>query len=630
MNKRVLRRQALRSSVGLAAASSFLIACGGDDDEPQASSGGTQGSSSGASTPSGGSGSTPAESSSLVTRPEDTSSNAKQAGRFIWAYTRDPLHFDSAKQGQAQLGVFDSLVRAPLVRNAPGFMEPSSYSEILSNTAESWELSPDKLTLTLKLRSDAKWHDIPPVNGRNVIAEDVEASWQRYIAQEANNRAAHANSLNPSAPIVSVTAVDATTVQIKLASPASYLMLRLASTSSGELGVGLSYPMEAGSEYDPGEVPIGNGGFVWESYEPSVGATYVRNPDYWDDKEPHFAEFEFVNLPEYAAQLSQFHAGALLTLDSILASDLLPTKKAVEGINLYENLLADSNPLHMIGFGWNDFNGEPSPFLDERVRQAMSLAINRDEYLEAAGEVAKFAAEGIDIKTFYFTSVGYLPEWTLDPRDTSTFGPNATYYRYDPDEAKKLLQAAAYNTSLEFPSHQVQGLFGAGYTQDVEILQNYAREVGFKPQANPIEYSEYLQKIVTQGGGFEGWAHRIGGTTSEDVVDYFLWRYWSKSGVTSGNLGFGPDFALGADSVVDDLLDKAKSEFDSEVQIGLIHDVQRHLAAKQYGVTRPGITTSFKMAWEALGNYQVFRQDSRSVERGFYTWWIDDTKKPLA
>ena len=79
--------------------------------------------------------------------------------------------------------------------------------------AESWEVSPDGLTINMKQRANAKWHNKAPVNGRAFDASDVIFSWNRY-AQSAPLRALVANSSNPQAPVLSMTATDPKTISI--------------------------------------------------------------------------------------------------------------------------------------------------------------------------------------------------------------------------------------------------------------------------------------------------------------------------------------------------------------------------------------------------------------------------------
>ena len=135
----------------------------------------------------------------------DTSSKAKRGGTMKWTQASEPLHFDGQAQGQAQLNIYNGMVYESLVRNKPGIGKPSTLTESLPNLAESWEVSPDKLTITFKLRQGVKWQNIAPVNGRAFTAEDVTLSIERYVsAPTPNNKAANFNSVNPGAPIISV------------------------------------------------------------------------------------------------------------------------------------------------------------------------------------------------------------------------------------------------------------------------------------------------------------------------------------------------------------------------------------------------------------------------------------------
>src|SRR6476620_9299924 len=99
---------------------------------------------------------------------------------------------------------------------------------------ESWETSPDKLTVTFKLRQGMKWDSRAPTNGREIDAQDVAWSWTKFAAN------------NPSAAVESVTAADNRTIVMKLKQPDSALMTTLA-------GWDQFYPMprESESQFDP-------------------------------------------------------------------------------------------------------------------------------------------------------------------------------------------------------------------------------------------------------------------------------------------------------------------------------------------------------------------------------------------
>ncbi|HLF76394.1 MAG TPA: ABC transporter substrate-binding protein [Dehalococcoidia bacterium] len=616
---RISRRRALAATGATAAGAAFLAACGGGD------SGGDSGTTA------------KKDGSGLITEPEDTTKTAKIGGVFKWYHTTEPNHLDGIAQGQSQLNRYNGMVYSSLVSNKMGYKQPSSFNEVIPNMATSWEFSPDRLTLTFKLRQGVKWQNRPPVNNRVFDSSDVVATWNRYIALTGNNKAANANSFNPNAPIMSVTAPDANTVVYKLKEPTSYILQRLANMVTGEAGT--IQPREAGAGFDPRKDQIGTGGFMLDKWEPSVGLTYKRNPDYWDKEAAFIGTIEVPIIPQYPTGLAAFQAGNIHYFDT-RPTDQVATKKQTPALSMYQRLISQNTVNTTIGFGWQPWgNLQKSPFLDVRVRQAMSHGIDRDTFIDTFHNVGVFEKEGLPVETYYYTSLGYMPGITLDPRDAKTFGPNAKYYT-PPDvaEAKKLLSAAGFANGFEYPAHFVKAApFGVTYQQETEVLDGWARDLGLKPVPTGIDYNiEYLTKFVVAQGKHEGILYRAGAVSSQDPVDYYVWRYWSKSGPTSGALGADSKGAgdLSGDPEVDSLIEKAKAEPDTKKQVTLLQDLQRHLAKMQYCISRPGNASGFDLAWPAFANYKVWQNDLRTGsanadQNHYYTAWIDETKAPI-
>ena len=100
---------------------------------------------------------------------------------------------------------------AHLLQYKPGVLEQTAY-EPMPDIAESFEFAPDGLSMTLKLRQNMKWHNLPPVNGRVIDVEDITRSWDRF-AQLASYRADIANAVNPNAPVLGITSTDARTLR---------------------------------------------------------------------------------------------------------------------------------------------------------------------------------------------------------------------------------------------------------------------------------------------------------------------------------------------------------------------------------------------------------------------------------
>jgi ABC-type transport system substrate-binding protein len=169
-------------------------------------------------------------------------------------------------------------------------------------------------------------------------------------------------------------------------------------------------------------------------------------------------------------------------------------------------------------------------------------------------------------------------------------------------------------------------------------MNNFARSLGFDIKGSTIIYNkDYLPHYVTQRGQFEGILYGIGATPSFDVTDFYVWKYYSKSGETSGALGNGgPDGSLGdgsGDPQVDTMIENARHELDIKKRQKIIGDLQRYLAKEQYAVSPPGVADSFLMAWPIISNFQTFLGDSRTVSfqvPDLMTYWLDTSKAPGA
>ena len=164
-------------------------------------------------------------------------------------------------------------------------------------------------------------------------------------------------------------------------------------------------------------------------------------------------------------------------------------------------------------------------------------------------------------------------------------------------------------------------------------MDQFAREIGFEIDAFPLDYNlDYLPKVVTELGHFKipdmGWAYAIGAVTSPDPTDLWVWRYYSKAGITSGQLGLGSPNGPVADSEIDRLVESAKGEFDSEKRREIIHDLQRYASSVIYNVPQPGTSDTFKLTWPRLRNFLGYQGDSRVNMYdmwGLHTMYLDES-----
>jgi ABC-type transport system substrate-binding protein len=182
---RLSRRRALLAGGGLGGAA-LLAACGGDD--------------------SNGRGDRP--TSDLITPAEDTTEDANRGGAYKLSWGQDFLtldpHTTSAPSRYAVQWTYSKFLSVK-----PGYKQDPD-GEIVGDLADSWEFSPDKLTLTVKLRPNVRFAPLPPVNGRSMDADDIGYSWRRW-SEQGTERATLLNSINPGAPVESLATPDART-----------------------------------------------------------------------------------------------------------------------------------------------------------------------------------------------------------------------------------------------------------------------------------------------------------------------------------------------------------------------------------------------------------------------------------
>jgi ABC-type transport system substrate-binding protein len=376
--RRLNRRRAIALTGAASAGAAFLAACGGDDD------GGSTG------------GGEPA--SSLIAKPEDSTNQAKRGGIIKASIATDAGSWDPHVRG-AWFGTLGPLIFSRLTIVKPGEGEATAGA-IIGDLAEGWETSPDGLTVTFKLRPSAKWQPTPPVDGRAVDAEDVAATWTRWKSI-SGTRATIDNSVNPDAPVQTVTATDNRTVVMKLAAP----RVTLPSLLSASVGQALHIlPKEAGAGYDPRTTQIGSGPFYVSEHVASAHIHLKRNPGYYDATHPFVDGMEFPIVAEYATALASFRTGQIYTY-LVRPEEILGVKSDVADIAMYQTDIAI--PQATLFFGYK--NTPKGMFRDKRLRQAYSMSIDRDLFAETWYNVSQFTGQGLPVDVGWSSIVPAKP-----------------------------------------------------------------------------------------------------------------------------------------------------------------------------------------------------------------------------
>ena len=399
-----------------------------------------------------------------------------------------------------------------LVKPMPGgLMTPS--------LAESWQESKDHLTYTFTLRKNARFH-----NGEPVTADDVKFSWDRY-------KGASATLLKEKVKEVQV--LGPTQVRFVLKEPWADFMTFYGTTASGAAWiVPKKYVQQVGDDAFKA-APIGAGPYKVVSYKPGVEIVMEAFDGYWR-KAPSVKRLIMRSMPEETTRAAALKAGEV-DIAYLLTGPTAEAIRNTPGFTVKAPLLS--------GAFWLELSEQwdpKSPWHDLRVRQAASLAIDRQAVNQA--ETLGFSRlTGNIVPRIFQYAVPYEPPAP------------------DPAKAKKLLAEAGYPNGFDggdfypFPPYNSMG----------EAIQGYLQTVGIRTRLRTMERAAYF--TAWREKKLHGVIRAAFGNAATRLEPYA-----TKNGI----------YAYGSLPEVDDLYSRQGRELDPKKREALLAQIQKTLVDK--------------------------------------------------
>jgi len=447
--------------------------------------------------------------------------------------------------------------------------------------ADSWRFL-DETTVELKLRQGVRFHNKPPVNGRELVAEDVIWSYRRMfdrgILKTISNN------------VVSMEAVDKYTVRIKTKEPEpligdAWLVFREA----------VILPKEAGGADDDFSRPeniIGTGPFVMESYTSGVKAILKRNPAYWKSGLPYVDQIDLTILRDDATRLSALRTGQLDYLDELTVSE----RNQLSGTNPnMQWVLCESTPAGVVF----PRNSAP-PFNNVNVRRALSMAIDRDAIVKG---IMKGEGNVVGVSPWFV-------EGALKPNEFPA--ETQKYLKYNPQEAKKLLAQEGFTSGISFSIEATLG-YGSPFNEIVEVLPAMMKEAGFNAQLKVMDLQQ-LQATLNRGE-YDKVMINKSGTGSYPIERPLLGQHSMQ----------GPDFNRShiKDPELDRLVDRMARTVDEKARLELAKQIQIRMVDQAYFMPMPSFM-NFNAIQPYLRGLKINESTFRdSGWRLFEEAWID-------
>ena len=462
----------------------------------------------------------------------------------------DPPHFDPHLTISYKTHIPHTFTHSRLVKHraGPGVV-PGTFA-MEGDLAESWS-QPTENTYVFKLRKGVKWHNKPPVNGRELTAEDVVYSVNRFRTVTGN---ANAYMLKA---VEKVEALDKHTVRFTLKEPYAWFLDVLANPMAV-----LIVAKECVDKYQDLKKPeavVGTGPWMLDSYRPNVGMTLVRNPAYFMPGLPYIDKVEIFVDEDNASRMAAFlggkydlgweFPGQINRTDWVQLAGPLKQRRP--------NLQTKEFPANVMTHLY--FRNDKAPFSDVRVRRALSLAIDRKGIVDAT-------AEGVGVQNPAVPAA--LRDWSV-PQDQ--LGDGAQWFKYDPAQAKRLLAEAGhpkgFPVTIDFTTYGSTVLVDAA-----QLVLKYLKEVGIEAKLNTKEYGAYISS--TFYGKYDSMA--LGPQTPFLEPDNFLYgQYYPGETKNHGHIN---------DPVLADMLVKQRRTLDPNKRRDVVFDIQRHIARQQYYV----------------------------------------------
>jgi peptide/nickel transport system substrate-binding protein len=475
----------------------------------------------------------------------------KKGGVVRVRATNDPFDWDMSFAGKSvpndygQNLAYDSLLT---FKHGPGVDFDASILQ--PNLATKWE-TPDAITYTFHLRQGVKFANRPPVNGRELTSADIKWSyeyWSRTGQFKENKKLPPSQYASYFEGMSGIETPDASTVVVKFANP-FVPFINYAGSYFNPIVPHEIYDMDGNLQTQI----AGTGPWQLDQASSQKGSKWVwkRNPNYWDPGKPYLDEVQWIVLSDQAAANSAFQTKQVDMLG--ILNDTMAVVSAEQFMKAnptasYLEYLPVGNSLYL------NINSKRSPMTDARVRQAISFAMDRDEF----------------VKTLSNGKGG----WALSGAFPDTYSQDEMrqLLKYDPAQAKQLLAAAGYANGLDFEFIYPGLSYGQDYVTAIQLLQAQLKKVGINMTLKSFDKDAWTNNRKTYN-------FVMTGSAKADLVgDVDSWLYDFHSGNKS-------NYSQVTDPQLDSLIDQSRRETDAAKRKDLIRQAVKLIATQAYSLS---------------------------------------------
>jgi peptide/nickel transport system substrate-binding protein len=410
----------------------------------------------------------------------------KRGGTLTRASQWDPPGIDPRMTQSVGLFQFAGLTSSRLIRYAfPDEATGTNDFTLKGDLAESWQPSADHRVWTFKLRQGVKWQNVPPLNGRELVAADVKYCYEQY-AKEGVQAFTFQEIEGMETP-------DKHTLRVHLKTPNTLFPQNVAES------VTVIFSREVLEEDgDLKKRVIGTGPFILKEHTRKVRVVLQRNPDYYDKGRPYLDEYVILSTPDTATRVAAFRTGQSDFISLASPSEVEMIRKT------NPNAIVQTFQSTLTPFGISLAQDRP-PFNDVRVRRAISMAIDRQKQVDTIYEGHGILGWGVPYIYYQDT-----------PPTAKDLGP---WWQYRPADAKKLLAEAGHAKGFETTLFYYE--YFPQMTSQVQVVQqDLKRNLNIDVKITKLDYTTYYGRYVEGKWDGMAWGFQSGHAVGLDERTY--------------------------------------------------------------------------------------------------------------
>jgi peptide/nickel transport system substrate-binding protein len=457
--------------------------------------------------------------------------------------------------------------------------DPHNYPQVIGDLAKSWTMSDDYLTYTFTLHQGVKFHD-----GSELTSADVKASWDRIIDPPTGVVSIRRSNY----PMIkSVEAPDRSTVVFRLHHPSPSFLVSIAHPANF---IFAKKYLDQDQQYYKAHA-VGTGPFKLKNYVRGSYLEMERNPDYWKKGLPYLDGITYFIIKDTSAR-----AKAIRSDRVDVELRFLPPSE-VDGIVAQVGDKVVAAKVQNIGNFGVGFNVDKKPFDDERVRKAMTLAIDRYDMVKTLAPITNLETVG--------GMTHPDSQWALSPEELEQLPGFGRDHQANLQQAKRLMAEAGYANG--FKTTMTNRNIKMPYIDLGVYLISTWKKIGIEAEHKLEETATWSASRVNRD--FELMLEAYGSQTvgdPDEILDKFV-------------TGAQENYSRFSDPVVDSLFQQQAREMNAQKRIHLVQEMDKRILEKVWRIQGPW-TTRIEVRSAKIRNYEP--QPSHWMNRRFEDVWL--------